>query len=236
MKPPALCFDATGTLIEPTETVGAVYQRVAREYGVDLPAWRLDDAFHRILRGAPSRGVEGDSVDARSQGEVAWWFERIRETFQATDSTVHFENFPAFAQTLFEAYRAGHAWRPRPGAIAMLTELRRRNCPMAVVSNFDHRLPEILKTLDLAPFFETIVIPSRCGAAKPARAPFESAAKAMDRPLSDLIYLGDDATETLHAIASLGPRVCDIREIDSLESVPNLVSTVATLRPDRQGD
>ena len=92
-----ICFDATGTLIELNEGVGEVYHRVALEHGVDLPAWRLEDAFLRILRRAPARGVEGETVAARRQGELDWWFERVRETFQATDSTACFSNFPTFA-------------------------------------------------------------------------------------------------------------------------------------------
>ena len=165
-----ICFDATGTLIELNEGVGEVYHRVALEHGVDLPAWRLEDAFLRILRRAPARGVEGETVAARRQGELDWWFERVRETFQATDSTACFSNFPTFATALFDTYRSADAWRLRTGASSMLSTLRDRKWPMAVVSNFDHRLPNILKALDISSFFKLITTPSDFGSAKPERA------------------------------------------------------------------
>jgi putative hydrolase of the HAD superfamily len=231
VTPDAICFDATGTLIELNESVGDVYHRFALEHGVDLPAWRIEDAFRRILRRAPPRGIDGDTVAVRRQHEVDWWFERIRETFQATDSTARFDDFPAFAKALFDAYRTADLWRLRPGATRMLDLLRSRGRAMAVISNFDHRLPEILKGLDIVDFFSSIIIPSESGSAKPDRAVFEMASQALQAPIESLVYLGDDEKEALDRIADLGVRVFDIREIGDLEAFPDLVSSAATLPP-----
>lgn len=227
----AICFDATGTLIELNESVGDVYHRFALEHGVDLPAWRIEDAFRRILQRAPSRGVDGDTVAARRQHEVNWWFERIRETFQATDSTARFDDFPAFANALFDAYRTADVWRLRPGAARMLDVLRNRDRTLAVISNFDHRLHKILEELNIAGFFDVISIPSESGSAKPDRAVFEMVSQALQTPIESLLYLGDDETGVLDRIADLGVRVFDIREIGDLEAFPDLVSSAATLPP-----
>jgi putative hydrolase of the HAD superfamily len=167
MTPAAICFDATGTLIETAEPVGEVYHRIALDFGVDLPAWRLQDAFGRILRHAPTRGLEGETPDARRQTETRWWHERIRQTFQATDSTARFEDFDAFAMALFDHYRSSQAWVVRDGIFEMLRELRRRGLPLGIVSNFDHRLINILQDIELSGFFSCILTPSSCGAAKP---------------------------------------------------------------------
>jgi putative hydrolase of the HAD superfamily len=226
-----ICFDATGTLIELNEGVGEVYHRVALEHGIDLPAWRLEDAFLRILRRAPARGVEGETVAARRQSEVDWWFERVRETFQATDNTARFSDFPAFATALFDTYRSADAWRLRSGAARMLATLRDREWPMAVVSNFDHRLPKILEALDISSFFKLVVVPSNSGSAKPERAVFERVGRAFGTPLENLLYVGDDAKEVLDAIAALGLRVFDVRKIADLEDFPDLAATAATLPP-----
>ena len=169
---PMVCLDATGTLIETTAPVGEVYARLAREHGVDLPAWRLDDAFRRVLRHAPTRGLAGATPAERRAGEVEWWFERVRQTFQATDSTVRFADFRGFAQALFDVYATAACWRARPGTHALLARLAARGVDLCVISNFDHRLPEILEALDLIHFFKSIEIPSRTGHAKPERAVF----------------------------------------------------------------
>jgi putative hydrolase of the HAD superfamily len=233
VTPPAICFDATGTLIELAEGVGDVYHRIAIEHGVDLPAWRLEDAFLRVLRSAPPRGLDGDTIDARRQSEVEWWFERIRQTFQATDSTARFDDFPTFAAALFDVYRSPDAWRRRAGISETLAALRDRGSPLVVVSNFDHRLPNILEGLDLSRFFMHIGMPSLDGSVKPDRAVFELAAAKLERPVEELVYVGDDSPEVLQAIAALGLRVFDVREMDDLEALADLPSTAATLPPRR---
>ncbi|MFP6654308.1 MAG: HAD family hydrolase [Myxococcota bacterium] len=234
MRLTGVCFDATGTLIETTENVGEVYHRVAFEFGIDLPAWRLEEAFGRILQQAPARGGTGDSFAARQTNETQWWFARIRETFQATDSTARFEDFQGFAQTLFDDYRSAGAWRLRRGAEPMLRELRRRGYALAIVSNFDYRLPKILEGLEIASLFEAIVIPSSVGQAKPHRALFTAAAQSMRLPkedLASLAYLGDDSRATLRAIAELGLTVIDANQIKDLAELTNQLPTAATLPP-----
>ncbi len=220
---PTICFDATGTLIETTQSVGETYRRFALEAGVDLPAWRLDDAFRRILRHAPARGLDGASFEERCAHEVDWWFERIRQTFQATDSTVRFDDFRAFAQALFDFYAGADAWRPRPGIPELLARLRDRGSRLFVVSNFDHRLPQILEAIDLKQFFDDILIPSRAARAKPDRALFEAVGTAVGLPLEALLYVGDDAPEILAEIAAHGLRVLDVREAGGPASLADLL-------------
>ncbi len=227
----ALCLDATGTLIETAEPVGLVYRRHALEQGVDLPAWRIEDAFRRILAQAPPRGLEGETPAARREGEIDWWRERIRQTFQATDSTVRFPDFGAFARSLFDFYRQGEAWRVRAGIRDMLRMLRNRELPMAVVSNFDHRLIEVLQAKGLTEFFRFVLVPSDAGLRKPDRGLFEQAGARLGAPLEQLGYLGDDPPEVLAAITRLGAVVYDIREIGDPARLPDLVVPTATLPP-----
>jgi len=218
-----ICFDATGTLIEVRAPVGDVYHRIALEHGVDLPAWRLDDAFRRVLRQAPARGLDGATREERCASEIDWWFERIRQTFQATDSTARFDDFRAFAQALFDHYQSDAAWRTREGVAQALTQLRQLGCFLAVTSNFDHRLPKILELLDLTRFFLTIEVPCQMGRAKPDRAIFEAVAEASGRPLHSLVYVGDDPPEMLAAIAAHGLRVIDIRAVQEFSALADLL-------------
>lgn len=230
MTSSALCFDATGTLIEMTASVGSVYSEVARDFDIELPAWRLDDAFARVLRHAPLRGVVGSTPEERRQHEIEWWTERIRQTFQATDSTIRLGDFPGLATSLFDTYREARRWRVRPGVDATLAELSDHGHVMGVVSNFDHRLPELLQLLDLKKYFKTTAIPSENGARKPARAVFDCVAAALDAPVEALTYIGDDAPETLSEIGKLGLRIVDITAIPSFEALPEWLASPATLR------
>lgn len=218
----AVCFDATGTLIEIRESVGTVYSRAAREVGVTLPAWRLDDAFARVLRGAPAltqASTAGTTRAEREAAEIEWWSERVRQTFQATDSTVRFADPKAFARSLFERFRSAEAWQVRPGARTLLTQLRATGLHLALASNFDHRLPEILEGLDLKDFFDRIEIPIDARRAKPEQGLFEALAEALGVRLDELAYVGDDAPEVLTAIAELGLQVFDVRDLPDLAAL-----------------
>jgi len=206
-------FDATGTLIEATESVGDVYQRVALEHGISIGSWRLDDAFGRVLRHAPPRGVKGANEKIRRDGEVEWWFELIRQTFQAADSAILFDDFGSFAQTLFDAYRKPTAWRVRDRVLPLLSRLRDQGRLMAVVSNFDYRLLEILEALELAPFFTSIELPCKHGARKPDISLFEAAGRSLSRAITDLIYIGDDSPDRLTAIRGHGLDVIDVNTV-----------------------
>lgn len=218
----AVCFDATGTLIEPWESVGTVYARAALAQGIKLPAWRLDDAFVRVLRGSPplaGAGVCGASRAEREAAELAWWLERVRQVFQATDSTVEFPDPKGFARALFETWRGADVWRVRAGARELLAVLEAAGLRLGLASHFDHRLPEILESLDLLRFFEILEIPSRHGRAKPDRAVFEAVAEALGASLDELAYVGDDAPEVLAAIEALGLRIFDVHALPDLGAV-----------------
>jgi len=227
----ALCLDATGTMIETARSVGEEYREAALDRGVELPAWRLDDAFRRVLRHAPPRGTRGQTVAEREAEEIAWWHEIVRQTFQATDSTVRFEDFPAFAVALFDRYRHGECWRLRPGVRPTLTRLREAGWPMAVASNFDHRLRKILEDLEIIHFFDLILVPSRIGYRKPERSYFEALARGLGVDLGKLGYVGDDASEVLTAISALGIRVYDVRDLGELDRLPDRLGMPATLMP-----
>ena len=97
--------------------------------------------------------------------------------------------------------------------------LRARPVPLAVVSNFDHRLPEILEHLEIHHFFETIEIPSRHGAAKPDPVLFEAASRALGLDPAQLVYVGDDPADRLDAIAGRGLAIIDVRALESPDAI-----------------
>jgi putative hydrolase of the HAD superfamily len=161
LKLRAVLLDAAGTLIHPSEAVGETYARIAREHGVDVPAWRVDDAFRRVLRSAPPMIVADDA------GERAWWRDLVRATFRAADQMQRFADFEACFDALFAHFARPEAWRAAPGAHAALATLRRAGRCVAVASNFDSRLPAILAGLDLARDLDLIWLPRDAGVAKP---------------------------------------------------------------------
>ncbi len=215
----AALFDAAGTLIELTEPVGATYSRTAAEFGVSLPAWRLDDAFARILRGAPPMvfpDAEPPRVDAL---ERAWWRDVVRGTFRAADGTARFDDFDAFFDALYAAFSRAERWRPAPGAPELLRALRERGLATGIVSNFDGRLPGILAGLGLAPLLDTVVLPSGAGAAKPDPRIFRVALERLDVPAEAALFVGDDAEQDVAGARAAGLRAIDVASLATLDAL-----------------
>jgi putative hydrolase of the HAD superfamily len=217
----AVLFDAAGTLIELREAVGSSYARVAREHGVDLPDWRLDDAFGRIFPQAPSL-VFPDATESEIDAcERRWWRAIVRSTFLATDSTAVFEDFDGFFDALYREFSLPETWRPKSGCHAMLAELRRRGVALGVVSNFDRRLYGLLDDLKIAPLVDTIVLPSEAGAEKPAPEIFEFALSRLDTTAAASVFVGDSQAEDIHGARAVGIRTIDATSLANFDDFPD---------------
>jgi putative hydrolase of the HAD superfamily len=225
----AALFDAAGTLIGPAEPVGESYARAAAAHGAAIPAWRLDDAFRRVLRRAPPMAFPGEPPARVAALERGWWRERVRETLRAADQTARVADFDGFFDSLFAHFARPQAWRARPGAGEALVALRGRGLRLAVVSNFDHRLEPILAGLGLAGFFEAVVRPAHAGAAKPAAAIFTFALARLGVAPGEAVYVGDDAEQDVAAARAAGLAAIDVAELATLAELP---AWIAALEPD----
>jgi putative hydrolase of the HAD superfamily len=106
--------------------------------------------------------------------------------------------------TLVEAI----AFEPLPETAAVLTELRARGHRLAVVSNWDVSLLEVLDRTGLAPFFDTVVISAVIGASKPDPRPFAIALDELGAVAADAIHVGDTYGEDV-----VGARAAGVRPI-----------------------
>ena len=230
MKISAVLFDATGVLIEPAQTIGQTYAEAARDHGVDhLPAWRLEDAFRRVLRHAPPRVFPDLAPNAVENAERAWWRELVRQTFQATDSTVVFDDFTAFFEDLYDRFARPDAWRLRAGALEALRALADRGLALGVVSNFDHRLPDILEGLGIARFLGAVSIPSRCGAAKPDPGAFLTALSLLGARAREAVFVGHDPAEDVAGASGAGLVPLVLAEGETLATLPARIEQLANL-------
>jgi putative hydrolase of the HAD superfamily len=222
----AVLFDAAGTLLLFREPVGETYRRFALRFGVDLPATRITEAFVRIISRAERMVFPGEPAERRRDLERDWWWRLVRSTFRAADGTASFSDFEAYFDLLWNHYAGAAAWYLAPGAREALDALRARGVPMGIVSNFDHRLPDILQALDIYRYFEIVAIPSEAGAAKPDRRIFEAALRALEaretpRHISRFaVYVGDRAVEDVAGARGAGLVPIQVGTLATLEELP----------------
>jgi putative hydrolase of the HAD superfamily len=225
-----VALDAVGTLIDPHEPVGDTYARIARAHGVDVPAWRLQDAFQRVLRAAPPMVFPAAPAARRPQLERAWWHDLVRAVFRAADQMQAFPDFEACFEALFRHFARPEAWRARPGATAALAALAAAGRRRAIASNFDHRLHALLAGLELDGV-DAVLLPSDLGAAKPDPRFFSAVAAHFAVDASAAVYVGDDPEQDLAAALRAGWRAIDSGSLATLAELPRRIAALEAEEP-----
>jgi len=185
----AVLLDAAGTLIRPREPVGETYAAAARRCGAELEADKLARAFKEVFGDMPDLAFEWTSMDGLRRQERDWWRMLVRRVVAGTGSSIG--DFETFFASLYEHYAQVHAWECFPEVPAVLQGLRSRGCGLAVVSNFDSRLPGILQGLGIHSHMDAVIYSSRAGSAKPAPAIFRQALAALGVAPQRAIHVGD---------------------------------------------
>jgi putative hydrolase of the HAD superfamily len=93
----------------------------------------------------------------------------------------------------------------------VLEDLSRAGTRLGIISNFDSRIDDVLRELDLARYFSSVHISSRVGAAKPNVEIFRHAIAAANLPAHQCWHLGDNPEEDFEGARSAGMRAVLVR-------------------------
>jgi HAD superfamily hydrolase (TIGR01549 family) len=94
---------------------------------------------------------------------------------------------------------AKQTWQRAPGALETLETLHSCGFRLAVASNFDETLPDLLIRLGLAPYFERIVCSALVGVEKPNPEILRIACRQMNIYPGSALYVGDHPFDVLCA-------------------------------------
>jgi len=201
MAPPrGLLLDAMGTLIGLRCSVGETYAAAAAAYGIPVEAAAINQQFPRLFRQAPPLAFPGlEGAEALEQAERRWWGQLIDAVLQGCGGPAAPE---ALHHDLFERYRQPALWRVYPDVPPQLAAWQQRGLKLAVVSNFDSRLPGLLEALGLARWLEAVVVSSQAGAAKPSPRPFQLALEQLGLEPHQVWHVGDSPEDGAGAQAA----------------------------------
>ena len=181
-------FDAAGTVMKTVRPVGESYALLAKSYGMDVPAAEVAGRFRACFSSAPPLAFPNAEAKNIPTLERSWWKELVRRVFEPYGRFARFDNY--FAE-LFAYFSKAESWRLYPETLETLAALRERGLTLAVISNFDSRLFNILKGLGVASCFDSIVISSHTGHAKPAPEIFLRALELHRVKAEEAIHIGD---------------------------------------------
>ena len=216
MTPRGLLLDAMGTLIGLRTSVGVTYAELAARHGLTVDAAAIDRHFPRIYRQAPPLAfpdLASPALDspALQEAEISWWSARIAEVLAAAGAEgegmglgegVEFEPPPELGRALFSRFAQADLWRVFDDVPAHLEGWHRRGLRLAVVSNFDSRLPGLLESLGLGQWLAAVVVSSAAGAAKPDPRPYQQALAQLNLTATEVWHVGDSPEDGTGAHAA----------------------------------
>ncbi|MEE9253060.1 MAG: HAD-IA family hydrolase [Thermodesulfobacteriota bacterium] len=183
----AVFFDAADTLFYVKEGVGRTYYEVARSYCPDTTPKEIRAAFGKAFHSAPPLVFPGVNGEQRKSLEKRWWYDVVKNVFNDVGM---FEEFDEYFEKLFEVFRTD-AWVLFPETTAVLEELKDRGIKLGVISNFDSRVYDVCDRLDITKYFDSFVISSESGYAKPSPEIFKLALRKLSLAPEESIHIGD---------------------------------------------
>lgn len=224
----AVTFDVTHTLIH-CPRLGEIYSEVLGRHGVRVApeeAARLVRLVWQELAcvADPAR----DRFTSHPEGPAGWWkrfLERLCEHLEVPPPS----RFAA--AELFARFARADSWEVYPDVRETLAALRGQGLKLGIVSNWDHRLPDLLQGLGLARLFDALVYSSEVGVEKPDPRIFESALRRLEidpRAAGAALHVGDGRLEDVEGAQAVGMRALhltrgrgagDLRDLHSLPGI-----------------
>lgn len=204
--PKVIFLDAVGTLFGVRGNVGQIYGEMAQRFGVTADADALNKAFFQSFRTAPPMAFPGVSMADVPEREYAWWWAIVAETFQYVGVLHQFADFEAFFASLYQHFSTADPWFVYPDTRYTLMYWRDRGIQLGIVSNFDTRIHDVLKQLELDEFFTSTTISTEVGVAKPHPRVFEVALQKHECLPEEAWHIGDSFKEDYEGARAAGLR------------------------------
>ncbi|MBW4696001.1 MAG: HAD family hydrolase [Lyngbya sp. HA4199-MV5] len=204
--PQVIFLDAVGTLFGVKSSVGTVYAEVAQQFGVEVSAAALNQAFLQSFRAAGSPAFDTVDQAELQEREFAWWLTIATNTFKQAGVWHQFSDFDEFFAALYAHFATAAPWVVYPDVKPALERWQRMGIPLGLLSNFDSRLYSVLESLALAPFFTSVTLSTQVGAAKPDPKIFSIALQKHDCLPNAAWHIGDSFEEDYQAAKAVGMR------------------------------
>ncbi len=183
----AVSFDAAGTLFRAFPSVGYHYALEAKRFGVVVDPEIVEIRFRNVFNARGGLAALGEH--SSEEAERKWWRETVLSVFKGFQTPKPFEDF---FKALYVRFSSKEPWQLFPDVLGTLKKLRGMNKELAVVSNWDSRLFNVLKELGIHSYFRTVIISAKAGATKPHAAIFNQLKRELSLEAGQILHVGDD--------------------------------------------
>lgn len=197
----AVTFDATGTLFH-CPRLGEIYSEVLGRHGVEVPPPRAADLVREVWTEFDCAArLDQDRFRAHPDGPRGWWrrfLDRFCERLGVAPAS------PFAAAELYDRFSRGESWELFADVPPVLQVFARQGVALAVVANWDPRLPDLLEALGIAGSFSQIVYSAEVGFEKPHPGIFESVLARLEVEPEDALHVGDNRRRDVEGAQAVG--------------------------------
>ncbi|MBI2886094.1 MAG: HAD-IA family hydrolase [Chloroflexi bacterium] len=216
----SILFDFGGTLADIVPTHEWLFIRPCREYGIELDPARVIEA--QDLGWEPYLTPQGPAHPHASRDRVD--FARFKSTLLAQRLRSMGVDGPveAIAARVYELDTQPEMYRAFDDAVPTLVTLRERGYSLAILSNHEWDLPDLVAGLGLAPYFSAIVTSARVGYRKPHPRMYQQALAALGARPEQALMVGDSMASDVAGAERLGMRAVLLDRHGTLGGTPRV--------------
>jgi len=186
------------TLITVPGSISYQYNRFSKkfnyEFDVPLTDKNYKIAFKEHIFQFPGYGFEAGISSKEWWGQLVKKVIRLNAVEEEHKQLISEHDQDKLASHLYDQFVNASCWEKYDDCDLILDKLRSSRITVGIISNFDERLPLVLKNLHLENKFDFFVIPSNCkGFYKPCTEVFQRAMKLSKcTEPGSMLHIGDD--------------------------------------------
>ena len=215
----AVTFDINGTLIH-APRLGEIYAETLSRHGIEVEPEIAYETVRRVWQEfALSKRPGFDVFASHPGGSKGFWYEFIDRVCLHLDVSAP---SPFAKAELYQRFSRAESWEVYPEVEEVLESLTEKGVRCAVVSNWDDRLPGLLRDLGLHDHFEVVVYSQAIGVDKPFPEIFHEALEVMLVQPEHVVHIGDRVREDVEGARGAGMQAIHLSRNDDKGDLKDL--------------
>jgi putative hydrolase of the HAD superfamily len=196
----AVFFDAGNTFLWPRESVGKIYAQLAKEIGYifssEIMDARISSAWKKHIRIKSARNFQ-----CTNDMLITDWKQFVRCVLPENISA---DDFEKLFYHIYTRFGEAKFYTLASGFTETINTLKKMNIQLGLVSNWDSRLPSLLKAFNLYSLFDTLTISYEAGVEKPNTKIYDIACQRTRVLPENALMIGDSISCDVEAPESIG--------------------------------
>lgn len=200
----AVYLDAAHTILKLARPYPDMLLAAFRRFGISRTEEEVQNSLLRCWAASES-DFAGMNGDFRMNDDIdrAMWHNFYRSMMADLRITDHPDEL---LDEIYMQFAVPSNWALYPETLETIVRLKERGMIVGVGSNWDSRLPAILRYLEVLDHLDCIVVSAIIGYRKPAREFFEAECAAAGLPAEQILHVGDHPVADVEGAVSAGLR------------------------------